>query len=62
MFTEKPEERKKEKKKRIVGVDGRFVAPEYLGDVHPGITCNCWDPQPMSTASSLLLNSTSRVL
>lgn len=62
MFTEKPEERKKEKKKRIVGGDGQFVAPEYLGDIHPGIACNCWDPQPMSTASSLLLNSTSRVL
>ena len=42
MFTEKPEERKK--KKRIVGGDGRFVAPEYLGDIHPGIVCNCWDP------------------
>ena len=35
MFTEKPEERKK--KKRIVGGDGRFVAPEYLGDIHPEI-------------------------
>ena len=33
MFTEKTEERKKKKKKeRIVGGDGRFVAPEYLED------------------------------
>ena len=45
MFTEKTEERKKKKKKeRIVGGDGRFVAPEYLGDIHPRIVCNCWDP------------------
>ena len=31
IFNENTEERKKKKKERIVGGDGRFVAPEYRG-------------------------------